>query len=77
MALGALAVPNAEPRGKADKLADSGGLYLFVSPSGGCLWRLNYRFDGKQKALTFGKYPDVSLAKVRDRRAAARELIAD
>lgn len=77
MALTALAITNARPREKAYKLADSLGLYLFVSPSGGRLWRLNYRFQGKQKTLALGSYPEVSLAKARDRRAAARELIAD
>ncbi len=43
------------------KLSDSGGLYLWVTPSGGRLWRWAYRYEGKQKLMTFGRYPDVSL----------------
>ncbi|WAC28065.1 Arm DNA-binding domain-containing protein [Ancylobacter sp. SL191] len=43
------------------KRSDSGGLHLFVSPSGGRLWRMAYRFDGKQKQRSFGAYPAVSL----------------
>ena len=52
----------------------SGGLYIHVSPAGGKLWRLFYRFDGKQKPLALGKYPEVSLAEARKRRDEARAL---
>ena len=45
---------------KAYKLADSGGLFVRVTPSGGKLWRLKYRFEGKEKLLSLGKYPKVS-----------------
>ena len=58
------------------KLADEKGLYLLVTPSGGKLWRYKYRFDGKEKLLSIGAYPDVSLASARERRDAARKLIA-
>jgi integrase len=54
------------------KIADSGGLHLLVSSAGGRLWRLAYRFAGKQRTLSFGAYPDVSLAAARARREAAK-----
>ena len=50
-----------------DKHTDGMGLYLLVKTSGK-YWRMNYRFDGKQKTISFGVYPDVSLAKARARR---------
>lgn len=65
MALSDTACRTAKPRDKAYKLADSGGLYLFVSPSGGRLWRQKYRHGGKEKVLSFGGYPTVSLADAR------------
>ncbi|MDD2966975.1 MAG: Arm DNA-binding domain-containing protein [Desulfovibrionaceae bacterium] len=49
----------------AKKYADSGGLYLHVSPAGGKLWRMAYRFNGKQKTLSFGAWPAVSLKEAR------------
>ena len=55
---------------------DCDGLYIHVSPAGGKLWRLFYRFDGKQKTLALGKYPEVSLADARKLRDEARALIA-
>ncbi len=68
-------VRNAKPREKAYKLADSGGLHLLVSEAGGRLWRLSYRFDGKQKTLSLGKYPDVSLLDARAGRDEARRQL--
>ena len=65
-----------KPSGKVQKLSDGGGLYIHVSPAGGKLWRLFYRFDGKQKTLALGKYPEVSLADARKLRDEARALIA-
>jgi hypothetical protein len=52
-------------------------LLLKILPNGGRYWRFNYRFNGKQKTLALGVYPDVSLAKARDRLYGARDLIAD
>ncbi len=69
-------VKNAKPKDADYKLTDGGGLYLLITPTGGKLWRLDYRFDGKRKTFTFGSYPDVSLAKARDKRQSAREQIA-
>lgn len=77
MALTAKAVEAAKPQEKPYKLTDGLGLYLLVMPAGGRLWRMNYRFDGRQRTLAFGNYPDVSLAKAREKRTAARESLAD
>lgn len=76
MALTALAIKSAKSRAKPYKLADSDGLYLLVTPSGGRCWRMNYRHLGKQKTLTFGTWPDTSLADARERRDAARKVLA-
>jgi integrase len=59
------------------KLFDGGGLYLIVAPSGGKLWRLKYRYLGKEQSLALGRYPDVGLKEARARRDEARKLIAD
>ncbi len=71
------AIRNAKPGEKTVKLFDERGLYLEVSPAGGKWWRLKYRFDGKEKRLSLGVYPDVSLRDARERRDAARKLLAD
>jgi integrase-like protein/Arm domain-containing DNA-binding protein len=71
------AIRNAKPGEKPVKLFDGGGLYLEVSPSGGKWWRLKYRFDGTEKRLSLGVYPDVSLKDARHRRDASRKLRAD
>lgn len=76
MALSDTAIRAAKHGPKPMKLADERGLYLLVQPSGGKLWRLKYRFDGKEKKLSLGRYPDVSLKEARLRRDAAREKIA-
>ncbi len=71
------AVRNAKPIKKTTKLFDERGLYLQVSPSGGKWWRLKYRFDGKERKLALGVYPDVRLKDARDRRDEARKLLAN
>ena len=71
------AIRNAKPGEKPVKLFDERGLYLEISPTGGKWWRLKYRFDGKEKRLSLGVYPDVSLKDARDRRDTARKLLAD
>lgn len=65
-----------KPAAKPVKLFDERGLYLLVTPAGGKLWRLKYRFDRKEKLLALGAYPDVPLAEARNRREAARGLLA-
>jgi hypothetical protein len=67
----------AKPREKDYKLADAGGLYLFVTTKGYRSWRMKYRFAGKEKRLTFGAYPEVSLGEARERRDQARRLLRD
>jgi hypothetical protein len=56
----------AKPKERDYKLADSAGLYLFVTRTGSKSWRMKYRFGGKEKRLTFGLYPEVSLAEARE-----------
>ncbi|WP_300536352.1 Arm DNA-binding domain-containing protein [Sphingosinicella sp.] len=75
MALSAAAVLHAKGRQQPYKLTDSPGLVLLVNPDGRKYWRYNYRFDGKQKTMTLGVYPDISLAEAREKRDAARKLV--
>ncbi len=70
-------IRSVKPSGKTVKLFDERGLYLEVSPSGGRWWRLKYRYQGKEKRLSLGVFPDVSLKDARDRRDAARKLLGD
>ena len=70
------AIRKAKPTDKPQRLPDGGGLYLELSPAGGKWWRLKYRFDGKEKRISLGTYPDTSLASARDKRDAARKLLA-
>ena len=70
-------IRNAKPGDKPIKKYDAGGLYLEVSPKGGKWWRLKYRFDGKEKRLSLGTYPDVGLKAARASRDEARKLLAD
>ena len=77
MALTDKEIKNAKPGKKRIRLFDERALYLEISPAGGKWWRLKYRFDGKEKRLSLGVYPDVSLKAARDRRDAARKLLSD
>jgi integrase len=77
MALTDTAVRNAKAKEKPYKLGDSGGLFVIVRPNGAKWWRLKYRFGGKEKQLSLGVYPDVSLSKARERRDEYRKLLAD
>lgn len=70
------AIRNAKPGRNRAKLFDERGLYIEVSPTGGKWWRLKYRFDGKEKRLSLGVYPDVGLKEARTRRDEARKLLA-
>jgi integrase len=71
------AVRNAKPRTKPVRLFDERGLYIEISPAGGRWWRWKYRFGGKEKRLSLGVYPDVSLKDARKHRDASRKLLAD
>jgi uncharacterized SAM-binding protein YcdF (DUF218 family) len=70
-----LQVNKAKPQTKQFTLFDGGGLFLLVSPPGGKLWRFKYRYEGKQKLLALGKYPEISLDDARSSRDAAKELL--
>jgi len=71
------AIRSIKPLRSPRKFSDGGGLYLLVAPIGGRYWRYNYRFNGRQKTLALGIYPDVSLAKARVRHQDARRQLAD
>jgi integrase len=68
---------NLAPQSKTIRVFDGRGLYIEVSPSGGRWWRLKYRFDGKEKRLSLGVYPDVGLKEARERRDDARKLLTE
>jgi len=68
---------NAKPKNKQFKIFDTDGLFLLVSPAGGKWWRFKYRFGGKEKLISLGTYPEVSLAQARGRRDEARKQVAD
>lgn len=70
------AIRNAKPEAKPYKVFDQKGLYLLVTPSMSKWFRLKYRFNGKENQISLGVYPDVSLKDARDRRDAARKLLA-
>jgi integrase len=69
-------IRNAKPAEKPVRLFDERGLYLEVSPAGGKWWRFKYRFAGKEKRLSLGVYPDVSLKDARDSREDCRKMLA-
>jgi len=69
-------VRNTKPGEKEIKLFDGGGLFLLVTSRGGKLWHFKYRFGGREKKLSFGTYPEVSLADAREKRDAARKQVA-
>ena len=74
--LTATAVIKAKPKAKQYKLADSGGMYLLVYPSGSKYWRYDYSYTAKRKTLALGVFPDISLAGARRLHQQARETIA-
>lgn len=76
MALSDAAIRAAKAGATQFKLFDEGGLFLIVRPSGGKLWRLKYRHQGKEQQLSIGRYPDVGLKEARERRDQARKQIA-
>ena len=77
MALSDMKVRKTEIREKPYKLSDGGGLFLLVKPNGSKLWQQKYRYHGKERLLSHGQYPDVSLAEARRKRDEARSLLAE
>lgn len=75
MSLTDVIVKNAKPEKAQYKLFDEKGLLLLVIPTGGKYWRMKYRFDGKEKLLSFGIYPETSLKAAREKRDDARKQI--
>lgn len=76
MALSAVEVKALKGRDRPYKVSDSGGLYVFVQPSGQRYWRLAYRWQGKQRTMALGVYPDVGLADARQKRDEVRKSLA-
>jgi len=76
MALTDTEIRKAKAKDKAYRVSDGRGLYLWITPAGGKLWRWAYEFGGKEKLMSFGKYPDVSLVLARERHDDARKLLA-
>lgn len=76
MPLSDTTIRTAKPAEKDYKLSDGGGMFLLVTTTGGKWWRYSYRFEGKQKTLSLGIYPDTSLKDARDKHAESRRLLA-
>ncbi|MGG5152528.1 Arm DNA-binding domain-containing protein [Alcaligenes aquatilis] len=76
MPLNDVQIKAAKPADKQYKLTDGEGMHLLVHPNGSKYWRLSYRYDGKQKTLVLGVYPNISLAMARDKRTEAKKLLA-
>lgn len=76
MSISDIKLRTAKPAEKPYKITDGGGLYLVVSPSGNKLWRLKYRVFGREKTLSLGHYPELSLKDARVKRDEAREHLA-
>ncbi len=77
MALTDTSIRTAKPGEKIIRLFDGGGLYLEISPAGGKWWRFKYRFQGKEKRLSLGTYPDTGLKAARAKREELRAMLAD
>ena len=75
MALTDAVCRSAKPGPRRRKLSDGGGLQLWVQTSGARLWQLAYRFQGRQRQLALGRYPEISLAEARIKREDARRLL--
>lgn len=75
MKLTAAKVKNAPIGDKPYSLSDGHGLYLYITPAGGKLWRWNYRFEGKQKTMAFGPYPEIPLQEAREKHTISRKIL--
>jgi integrase len=74
--LSKLLIDKTKPQTKSVRLSDGRGMYLEISPAGGKWWRFKYRFAGKERRISLGVYPDVSLAAAREKREEARRQVA-
>jgi len=70
-------IKNLKPKDKPYKVGDSGGLYIHITKNGTKFWRQKYRFNGKEKLLSHGEYPFITLKKARELRDQAKQLLAD
>ena len=70
-----LSIKQAKPKQKQYKLTDGEGMYLRIYPNGSKYWQLQYWFEGKQRILSFGVWPDISLKEARDKRFEAKKKI--
>src|SRR5687767_3647475 len=70
------AIRNSRPARRPYKVSDGGGLHLLINPNGSRLWRVKYRIAGREKLLSVGNYPAVSLKAARAARDRAKELLA-
>ena len=77
MALSEIQIKNAKAAERPYKLADGEGLFLLVKANGSKLWRMKYRYRGKEKLLSFGAYPDVGIAAARELKTLARAALAE
>jgi hypothetical protein len=75
MALSDVEIRKAKPKAAPYKKFDEGGLFLLINPSGSKLWRLKYRFDGKEKLLALGSYPEKTLLQARNERKEALDIL--
>jgi integrase len=75
MPLTDIQIKRAKQKDKAYRMSDGGGMYIWVTPAGGKLWRWAYMYRGKEKLMALGKYPTVSLATARERHSNARRLL--
>lgn len=77
MPLTDLKIRSLKPQEKPRRYTDGGNLFVEVRPNGSKLWRFAYKFDGKQKLMALGPYPEVSLARAREKRTEARVLLLE
>lgn len=72
-----ITIKRSKAKDKPYKVSDSGGLYLLIHPNSGKYWRLKYRFQGKEKVLALGVYPEITLLEARERRDQAKKILAN
>ena len=76
MALSDIAIKNYKPKEKQYKVSDRNGMYLLIHPNGSKYWRFKYKILGKEKLLSLGKYPILSLKEARQKRDEAKKQLS-